>query len=150
MSGVDLPARSELRRLDKRADDRSEFAELLVAEIYGLEHVGDKGDWYDAVLKSTMTKYQIKSTAVERVKGSSGRFRLWETDHRSLVASDSSGTAWYVFVLFDGKGGVVSVRRCKPSTVTRIVEEAGGWNQAGHADKPGRQLKLPHEEVDGL
>lgn len=143
-----LPSRSELRRLDKRSDDRAEFAERLIAEMYGLEYVGDEGDWYDAVLESTGAKYQVKSTAVKRVKGSSGRFRLWESDHRSLVGSDTGGVAWYAFVLFDGKGGIVDVVRRKPSTVTTIVRESGAWNEAGHQDKPGdRQLKIPYGRV---
>lgn len=144
----DLPPRRRLRKLDRRADDREELAELIVAEIYGLEHVGDEGDWFDAVLESTGTKYQVKSTTVERAKGATGRYRLWELQHRSLVGSDAAGTAWYVFVLFDPQGGIASIRRCRPSTVGAIVRSRGGWNEAGHEDRPGdRQLKLPYEEV---
>lgn len=145
---VDLPPRRELRRLDERADDRSEFAELLVAEIYGLDHTGDEFEWYDAVHPRTGTKVEVKSTAVERVKGGTGRFRLWEQQHRSLVASDASATAWYVFVLFDGSGGIVDWRRCRPSTVTRFVRADGGsWSRAGHADRAGRQHKVHYSEV---
>ena len=77
--------------------------------------------------------------------GASGRFRLWEDQHRSLTASDGQATAWYAFVLLSGTGEVVDVRRMKPSTVTEIV--GGDWNRADHAERDGRQHKLPADEV---
>lgn len=142
-----IPPANRLRKLDRRAADRGDLAEEIVAEMFGLRHVGDKGGWYDAVLESTGTKYQVKSTAEDGATSGSAEFRLWETDHRSLVASDAQATAWYAFVLFDVRDGLQDVRRCKPSTVTSIVQEFGGWNEANHADKDSRQVKLPQELV---
>jgi hypothetical protein len=42
-------------------------------------------------------------------------------------------------------GVAVDVVRRKPSTVTTIV--AGNWNAAGHAERNGRQRKLPWPKV---
>ena len=142
-----LPPAKRLRKLDRRADDRGDLAERIVSEMYGLRHVGDAGGWYDAVLESTGTKYQVKSTAEDGATSGSAEFRLWETDHRSLVGSDAQGTAWYTFVLFSKRDGLQEVRRMKPSTVTKIVQEFGGWNESGHRDKNSRQVKLPQELV---
>lgn len=147
---TDLPPRRRLRKINKQSEgDRAKLAELLVAEMYDLEHVGDDGDWYDAIHPTTSTKYQVKSTAVERNVESASEFRLWEGDHRSLVASAASGegTAWYAFVLFGPNGGIVAVQRRQPSTVTRIVQENDGWRPAGHEDKDGRQSKLEYGKV---
>lgn len=145
---TDLPPHSELRRLDERADGRDEFAELLVATMFDLEHTADDVEWYDARNPRTGTKFEVKSCAIDRVKGGTGRFRLWESQHRSLVASDAAGTAWYVFVLFDGSGGIVDTRRCRPSTVTQFVRSDGGsWNRAGHADRDGRQHKVHYSDI---
>jgi hypothetical protein len=126
------------------------FAERYVAESYDLDHRPNEADWYDCV-HPRGTKYEVKSTTEtysgEYSDGATGRFRLWEDQHRSLTAAEGSEgqTAWYAFVLLDTDGEVVDVVRRKPSTVTEIV--AGNWNQAGHAERNGRQRKLPWPEV---
>lgn len=114
-----------------------EQAEQFVVEEFDLEHnPGNPGGrWYDAVNPRTGAKYQIKSAESER------RFRLWE-QHRSLTRSEGANAAWYVF-LASGEG----MRRMKPTTVTRIVNERGGWNRANHELRDSRQHKLPVDEV---
>lgn len=120
------------------------FAEQLVASIHDLEHRPDETDWYDAVNPRTGTKYEVKSTHQELESGAPGRFRLWRDQHRSLVASDAAGTAWYTFVLLSSGGDVLDVQRRRPSTVTRLVES---WNRAGHGERDGPQYKLPWPQV---
>jgi len=117
------------------------FAEEYVANSYGLEHAPGEADWYDAVHPERGTKYEVKSTHT------GGRFRLWEGQVRSLVASDGQGTAWIAFVLLDANGNVVDVQRRKPSTVLQLVNDRGGFNRAGHQERDSRQHKLPEEEV---
>ncbi|WP_162562457.1 hypothetical protein [Salinigranum rubrum] len=121
-------------------EEQGAFTEQLVADRYDLEHRPDEADWYDCVNPRTGTKYEVKSTHETLASGASGRFRLWEDQHRSLTVSDGQVTAWYVFVLLSETGEVVEVRRMKPSTVTEIVD--GEWNQAGHRKRKSRQHKL--------
>lgn len=143
------PSRRRLRKLDRQNPDREDFAEALVAEMFGGRVANDVTDWYDVV--DDGTKIEVKSTE-KRIGDdypADGRFRLWADQHRSLLASDASGTAWYVFVLFDD-GSLVDVRRCRPSTVTRLVEDVGDgeWDLSGHVDRDGaEQQKLPWSEV---
>lgn len=126
-------------------EEQGAFAEQFVADHYDLEHRPDETDWYDCVNPRTGTKYEVKSTHETLASGASGRFRLWEDQHRSLTASDGQATAWYVFVLLSESGEVVEVRRMKPSTVTTAV--AGEWNKAGHDERTGRQHKLRINQV---
>jgi hypothetical protein len=149
MSALDQLTRRDWQRLQERARGESgTLAELVVAEVYGVEH--DPHEWYDCV-SSTGTKIEVKS-AHEVIDGEDpsqfvatpGRFRLWRGQHRSLVASNARGTAWYVFVLFDEHGSLVDLRRMRPSTVGRIIRDTGGWARSGHPK--GMQAKIP---VDG-
>jgi len=126
---------------------QGEFATNVVADTYGLVVENDDADWYDAVHPNSEAKTECKSARRELADGSTGRYRLWEDQHRSLVASDASGTAWYGFVLLDDDGTVVDVQRRKPATVGAIVRDRGGWNQAGHSKRESRQHKLPWSEV---
>jgi hypothetical protein len=121
-------------------------AAQLVASEYDLEVDEQTAEWFDAVNPRTGSKYEVKSTKARIGDDypNDGRFRLWEDQHRSLLASDAAGTAWYVFVLFDDNGGVEDMRRMRPSTVSALVPT---WNQSGHQDRQSRQYKLPWPEV---
>lgn len=148
----DLPRRDRLRTLDERADDRGEFAELLVAEMYDVKHEPDRTDWYDCRDVDTGTKYEVKSTELEIGDDypAPGRYRLWQDQHVSLLRSDAGvgNTAWYVFVLFEDRG-IRDVRRMRPSTVTQLVEDDGGeWNLSGHRGRnEENQHKIPYTEI---
>jgi hypothetical protein len=74
-----------------------------------------------------------------------GRFRLFEGQLRSLVAADARGTAWVVFVLFDEDRQPVDLRRMRPGTVLRLVNERSGWHKSGH--EKGKQHKVPIKPV---
>jgi hypothetical protein len=131
-------------------------AERDVAREYDLEHCPDESEWYDCVNPRTGTKFEVKSTVKayegEYSDGDPGRYRLWEDQHVSLVRADASGTAWYVFVLYDRDGGEpLRMRRMRPSTVTAVVKEIGDgeWNLSGH-QRRGRQQKVPWTVVIDL
>jgi hypothetical protein len=143
---IELPIRrmSRKRKSKVQGDNFDGFAESLVAEEYGLSELTDS-DWYDCVLRSTGTKYEVKSTS-SRIRSGPGRFRLWEQQHRSLTTAEGQNAAWYAFVLLDLDDGVVRIQRRRPSTVTGIINGRGGWNRSGHQSK-GRQHKLPIDEV---
>lgn len=128
----------------RASEQQARFAEEHVARTYDLEHRPDETEWYDCVNPRTSTKVEVKSTHQELESGASGRFRLWQDQHRSLIASDANGVAWYAFVLFAPGGDVVDVQRRKPSTVSKLVD---GWNRAQHGERDGRQHKLPWTEV---
>jgi len=127
-----------------------ELAEEIVAEAYDLDGLALDPDWWDLHAPDRDTKHQVKSTSstIGESYPGDGRFRVWDGQTRSLINSDSSPghTAWYTFVLFDEDAGVFRIRRAKPSTVNRWVQERGGWNESGH-DSMGRQYKLPNEVV---
>ncbi|WP_089866818.1 hypothetical protein [Halogranum rubrum] len=55
------------------------------------------------------------------------------------------GTAWVVFVLFDEDRTLTEMRRMRPSTLLRLVNERGGWHRSGR--EKGKQHKLPIESV---
>lgn len=139
---MDELSRGQQQRL--RSGETSDLAEELVAEVFGLAHRPDRAEWYDAVLESTGTKYEVKSCLrdVGEEYPAAGRFRVRRDQTRSLTASSSSGAAWYAFVLVDYDAGAIHIQRRKPTTVSRIVRERGGWNQAGHAEFD-EQHKLP-------
>lgn len=63
-----------------------------------------------------------------------------------MTAAQGAGAAWYAFVLLDLDDGVIRIQRRRPSTVTKIVNDRGGWNRSGHESK-GKQHKLPFSEV---
>lgn len=136
------------RRDLQREQEFGELAEELVAEVYGLEHVGVNAEWFDARHPYRPTKYEVKSTSStigEKYPGD-GRFRVWRSQTRSLIASDAQASAWYAFVLFDEDEGVLRIQRRRPSTINDLVQERGGWNRSGH-ESQGRQHKLPWDEV---
>jgi hypothetical protein len=143
---VDLPPRRRLTELNRLADDRGEFAELLVAEMFDALHKPDETEWYDCRTPSG-TKYEVKSTETELANGAPGRFRLWADQHRSLLSSSANGAAWYVFVLFEDSG-IRDIRRARPTTVTRLVQDVGNgqWDLSGHT-RGEQQQKLPWTEV---
>jgi hypothetical protein len=118
---------------ERRPQVRGSTAQDAVVSEYGLEV--DNAEWYDAVDPNTGTKYEVKSGLDD--------VRLWEDQHRSLVASDRAGTAWYAFVKVDSAGVVRAIQRRKPATVTRLVNEAGGWVKSGHHRTEKREKKLP-------
>ena len=100
----------------------------------------NENEWCDLVNPRTGTKHEVKVCQPGR------RFRIWEDNHRSLTASDGQGTAWYQFLVVTENGNVVDEVKRKPSTVTKIINERGGWNVSGH-DRGSRQHKLPPSEV---
>lgn len=131
---------------------QGEAAEKHVASKGGLAHCPDEADWYDNRNPRTGTKHEVKSTH-EEIEGAhnpddEGEFRVWSDQHNSLRASDAAGVAWYDFVLLDDDGNVVDHVRRKPSTVSKIVRENGGWKPAGHAERgDAMQCRIPHSEV---
>jgi hypothetical protein len=135
----------KLQRGDAAFD---ELAEEIVAEEYGLEGESLDPEWWDLRHPSRTTKYQVKSTqsTIGEDYPAAGRFRVWETQTRSLIASDAQATAWYAFVLFDDSNGSLRIRRMRPSTVNDLVQNLGGWGPSGHQSQ-GRQHKLPIGEV---
>ena len=136
-------SRRERRQLE---EDSATLAEEIAAAVYGFTHQPDDAEWYDGVLESTGTKYEVKSTHSEigSSYSANGRFRPRRDQLRSVRASDASGVAWVVFVLYDHNGGVVRLRRMKPSTVQRTLVDS--WNDAGHADFQ-KQHKVPFGQV---
>lgn len=128
---------------------QGEWAEEWIAKKDGLEHVPGESEWYDVINPRTNTKHEVKSATREHESGALGRFRLWEDQHRSLLASDVQNVAWYDFVLLSSSGTVLEHRRMKPTTVTKLIhrESSSGWNRAGHGDRNSRQHKLPQSAV---
>lgn len=128
-------------------DDRGTLAEELVAEVLGpaWKHVPDAAEWYDVIHEDRGTKVEVKSClkTVGDDYPAKGRFRIRRDQTRSLTQSDRLGTAWYAFVLFDLDGGVISIRRAKPTTVKAWVLKRGGWNTANHSAFD-YQHKLPY------
>lgn len=143
----------EIREDDETSDnsDHGEVAEEIVAAAWDLlEHEPNEEYWYDvrADLGSRSTKGEVKSCQrrVGQDYPAAGRFRIRRDQHRSLVASDAQATAWYFFVVFDDETELITIQRRRPSTVTKIVEERGGWNNSGHREFQ-YQHKLPIETV---
>ena len=113
--------------------------EDYVARRFELEECPEN-DWCDLVNPRTGTQWEVKVCQPNR------RFRLWEDNHRSLTASDGQKTAWYYFIVVSKNGNIVDTQKRKPSTITRIVRERGGWNESGH-ERGSRQHKLPPSAV---
>ena len=131
--------------------EQGDFAEEWVATRFNLAHVAGEAEWYDCRRVSTGTKHEVKSTH-ETISGAHndagrGEFRLWADQHRSLLASDASGVAWYDFVLLDAGGSVLAHQRRKPSTVSQVVADNGGWRPAGHEDRDSLQATVPFPDV---
>lgn len=136
--------RSQQRDL-QRTESFGELAEDIVETVWNLED--ESGEWYDLTHPTTGARYEVKSTSSEigdKYPGD-GRFRVWESQTKSLLASDRTNVAWYVFVFMDEDAGLLRIQRRKPSTVQKIVRKSGGWNQSGHS--MGRQYKLPYRDV---
>lgn len=113
--------------------------EQWVAQKFNLEFC-EGVDWCDVENPRTGAKHEVKTALPSR------RFRLWKDNHLSLTASDGQNVAWYDFLKLDSNGVIVEHRRMKPSTVTTIVNERGGWNTSGHV-RGSKQHKLPPEDV---
>lgn len=149
MTDFDVSRRRFQSLLERAGDDDALLAELLVAEHYDVLHAPDETDWYDCRNQRTGTKFEVKSTRTS-IDGEdpstfvdvAGRFRLWRSQVRSLLASDARGTAWIVFVLFDEDRTPVALKRMRPGTVSSLVDE---WNESGH--EMGPQHKVPISEV---
>jgi len=124
--------------------DRGRDAEEAAADEYGLDV--DRNEWFDLVNPRTGSKYQVKRA--ESQQGfDAGRFRVFRGPHRSLTASDGQATAWYVFVLYGRYGDERrAIQRRKPSTVTKIVAEMGGWSESGHSEYAAEK-KIPVDRV---
>ncbi|RDZ65868.1 hypothetical protein C5B90_05825 [Haloferax sp. Atlit-12N] len=131
-----------------QSGETATLAEELVADVYGLDHRPDDASWYDCVHPNSGAKTEVKSTSVRigEKYPAHGRFRLRHDQTRSLLAADARGVAWYAFVLYDFDKGEIRIRRAKPSTVSKWVREAGGWNEAGHEEFEEQQ-KLPMNTV---
>jgi len=119
--------------------DRGQLGEDYVRRRDDLEPCPGN-EWCDLVNPRNGTKHEVKVSQPNR------RFRVWEDNHRSLTASDGQGTAWYHFLVVTSSGNVVDERKAKPSTITRIVNERGGWNTSGH-ERGSRQHKIPVGEL---
>jgi len=132
---------------------KGEHVEKKIAAKFDLEHVPNESDWYDLVNPRTNTKHEVKSTEkrheIEKGsnrqggKGEKGRFRLYESQHRSLVSSDNNNVAWYHFVLLDSNGNINDHRKMKPTSVTQLVEQ---WSKTSHKEI-NREYKLPYSKV---
>lgn len=152
--GLEAVTRRDFDRANERAENNGEFGEYLAAAAYGVARKPDEEDWYDLRHLERGTKYEVKTTQ-QQIDGRDksrrvavpGRFRLWESQLRSLLtASGADGqTAWVVFVLLDADGSPVAMRRVQPSTVWRwVTEDYDGWDASGHENEDlGRQQKLP-------
>lgn len=143
--------RSELRRITDPNQDRDVFAERLVAAIVDGTHDPDSAHWYDVRVDRTGTKIEVKSTATRIGDDypADGRFRLWESQIRSLINSrhaGETGTTWVAFVLFDEDGQPRRARRMHAETVLRLVRDRAGWNDSGH-EEYDHQHKLPIDSV---
>lgn len=146
---LDSLTRAQRKKLGR--GDHGEVAEELVAEEYGLSHQPREESWYDVRAydhDDRATKGEVKSThrQIGQDYPAAGRFRVRRGQHRSLTVSDGQGTAWYIFVLLDEVDGRAILQRRRPSTVTKIVEDRGGWNHAGHEEFDW-QHKLPIDTV---
>lgn len=141
-------SRGQQEKLQRGGDAFDELAEELVAEEFDLEHVGVDAEWFDCRHPDRPTKYEVKSTheQIGEDYPAEGRFRVWKSQTKSLVASDARATAWYAFVLFDESEGLFYLQRRRPSTISRLVRDRGGWNESGH-ESMGPQHKLPIDEV---
>lgn len=120
-----------------RHGDNGRDAEELVKRKYDLEESGV--EWCDLTNPRSGARYEVKSAERTLESGREGRFRLWEDQHRSLLAANSGGSAaWYVFVT---DGGSTYTRR-GVTHVSQVVNDRGGWNKSGHR-RGSRQLKVP-------
>lgn len=142
----DLP-RSVQERLQR--GQSAAVAEELVAEELGANarHTPNEAEWYDVTIETTGTKLEVKSCweRIGQEYPAAGRFVVRRDQTRSLTASASSpsdGTAWYAFVLYSEERGTARIRRMKPQTVTQLINDRGGWNQANHAEYD-EQHKIP-------
>jgi len=147
---ADVPRRRLNTIAENTAGDAATFAEKLVAELVDGNHAPDRADWFDVVVDRRSTKIEVKSAHlnVGDEYPAEGRFRLWRSQLRSLVASrfaGETGTTWVAFVLMDGDQPV-DVRRMHASTARDLVEDTVGWGPSGH-ESQGEQAKLPIEEV---
>lgn len=122
---------------EDRPQVRGSTAQDAVVRTFGLE--ADHTSWHDSVNPRTGAKYETKSGR-EKV-------RIWEDQHRSLTSAEAAGVAWYAFVHVDAAGRVQDIQRRRPSTVTRLVSEHGGWVKSGHARTDGREKQLPIDVV---
>lgn len=120
-----------------------EQAEEYVVEYYGIEMY--RQDYYDAL--DGDDPIQIKGTSVEIENPSGtrrGRFRLWDDDHKKLVANGGE----YVFVLYDPEGEhspngdhqrpVIDTKRIDAKDVTGMVDHVS-WTTSDSADAKHRQ-----------
>jgi len=148
---VEIPIRRLSRGQENKLFRSKSFdglAEELVEDEFDLEGRGLDAEWWDLRHPDRPTKYEVKSTATEigeKYPGE-GRFRIWEDQTQSLIASDANAVAWYAFVLLDENDGEIRIRRMKPSTVNGIIEERGGWNRSGH-ESMGKQHKIPWRDI---
>lgn len=115
---------------------RGRRAERFVARRFDLNVVPDQqARWYDAINPRTGAKYEVKSSK------SGGMFRFWRDQHRRLSGANANGTAWYALVRRED-GQPVEMRRVEPSTVTKVVNDRGGWNEPVHR-REAKQKKVP-------
>lgn len=125
-----------------KAKNPGHHAERHVLEEFDLEKDTDPDrGWADLENPRTGARYQVKSATTRDV--GEPNVRLWEDHHRSLVAANARGTAWYVFVRLDRAGRCLWMQRRAPESVTSEVRRLGGWNKAGHTERDARQLKIP-------
>jgi len=138
-------SRGQQRDLQRGGPAFPDLAEQLAADVYGYDLERTRAEWWDVRHPSRPTKGEVKSTS-SSIKSGPGRFRVFESQTKSLIRSDAQATAWYTFVLFDESAGVLRIRRMRPSTVNDLVQDLGGWGPSGHQSQ-GKQHKLPIDEV---
>lgn len=137
-------SRNELDRLQRSGTGA--LAEEIAADLYA-----DYSTFRDAGEFDLATEAggigETKSTLSELANGNKGRFRLFKPQHEALVRKDRSGSAFYVFLLFDisRKQPVAKVVRRNPADIGNVIAGRGGFNQSGHDS--GRQHKLPISSV---
>ena len=103
---------------------RGRIAEEHAAEKYGFRR--EHGDWYDGVGASGV-RYEVKSGL--------SSVRFFEKPHDTLT----SNGGFYVIVQTTRDGRVRESKRKRATTVTDIIQAAGGWVESGHSRAAGRE-----------
>lgn len=123
------------------------LAERMASVEYGY-NASRSGSYYDAE-RDSGAKIEVKSTfrMIGRDYRAKGRFRIPEPQHKKLVQRDRSGSAFYVFVLYDGDTQRqipqdAYMKRINPADIGNLIGAMGGFENSGHKSFD-REKKLP-------